>query len=1264
MTDRIKNRLSRGLAALAVILFMAAILHPWWLGPLMGAYLGTKGVTVETVRVEGYTHWVLEGIDWETKGMKLEAEEARLWNPLFWIFSRGKAAESGEVMVGIRNWVLWIDSPAGGGNEAPTRASGIPPIPGVARQALEGAGFLADWLPTARLEEGRVEVGAVQFSLGQVDWKSGSLSLTGQFSPGEKDFELEVETDVEELRFQLDGGDWVRVEAGSLNLARARSLEVEAKGALLSGPLAVTGRFLKESPLPDSLEFTLGEPELPGLGGLVPGLRIGEQQMRGEWDGERWQWNWRASGELNGSAFGGLQVPEGKDLSWSLAAVAEGDLSRLWIREGVVDLGLLNLHLQTPLEIPLWDPGSGSVGELAGVLDLDHGFFEELPVDGKAEFKAQFQSVLDSGGGIRMYFDGDGRRVSRDGVAIGTFSLSGSYENQRLAFEKGGWKQGDSALRAGGEIRFKGDPALRLNFEGAFGREDFPLLFTFLPAMASVAGEGEVGGSFSHPVVNGRFSGKGLKLPGMKALDVDLSMVNAGLKGGRFTLEGRAEDRALGLGGLFSGEGGEFLEVVLSEGRLVTPGKPNLSLVDAVVLSFEPGEEGEPSRVGLKGGLALESESGDNAILVKLLAGEHRVGEYPRSLELTARGLSSGWVDPWLEADLPVLGIDDLRVRTGETFLSGMELFWEGRFETEALGGVKADLQARTADESLLLLESLSLRGEETALAVLASGRLPLRMESGSEERMLPALDPEGSVELEGSIELGGPPYAWSSGGMEFQIGQLVADYQLAGPLNELEGHFATRGNHFMVETAGWDQPLRLEGWDVEGSFREKFLVLEGRARKLMETTLDVQATLPMPELVGVMLGEEGWQALTEGSIIQVESGEVRLSDWEGFLPAGILPTGTLGLDLTYRKAHGLQGEVGFDGLSTPVGGNGVALREVEGALRFEGFEGVLEPTRLVVGGRPAELRGEWNWDFENPDAAMFRIDLTGEGLPVVRQSDLLLRSNVDLRLERVREGGPVRLSGKLGLRDGLFLQDFIGFIQPGTTTAMRRPPYFQVTAKPFADWELDVALMGERFLRVNAPVARGTLSADLELRGTLETPYLVGIVSLDEGSFKLPFGRVEAESGQAEFTLVQPYDPEIQVTGVSNTLGYRVDVRVGGRLSSPEIELESNPALTNDEIVLLLTAGILPDTNLNDSVSSASSRLALYLGRGVLGDLLGYSAAERLRVRYGESISESGLETYQVEYDLRKDLSIIGEYDKYDHYNLDLRYRLGGGKR
>jgi translocation and assembly module TamB len=49
----------------------------------------------------------------------------------------------------------------------------------------------------------------------------------------------------------------------------------------------------------------------------------------------------------------------------------------------------------------------------------------------------------------------------------------------------------------------------------------------------------------------------------------------------------------------------------------------------------------------------------------------------------------------------------------------------------------------------------------------------------------------------------------------------------------------------------------------------------------------------------------------------------------------------------------------------------------------------------------------------------------------------------------------------------------------------------------------------------------------------------------------------------------------------------------------------------------------------------------------------------ERLILRSGESISEDGRLTYSVEYRLTDRWSIMGEYDEFNAFNADLKWKV-----
>jgi len=54
----------------------------------------------------------------------------------------------------------------------------------------------------------------------------------------------------------------------------------------------------------------------------------------------------------------------------------------------------------------------------------------------------------------------------------------------------------------------------------------------------------------------------------------------------------------------------------------------------------------------------------------------------------------------------------------------------------------------------------------------------------------------------------------------------------------------------------------------------------------------------------------------------------------------------------------------------------------------------------------------------------------------------------------------------------------------------------------------------------------------------------------------------------------------------------------------------------------------------------------------------LGGGGEDRLTFHSGEEISETGHPTYGIEYQLTPRWSVIGEYDRFDQYNLNLKFK------
>ena len=118
-------------------------------------------------------------------------------------------------------------------------------------------------------------------------------------------------------------------------------------------------------------------------------------------------------------------------------------------------------------------------------------------------------------------------------------------------------------------------------------------------------------------------------------------------------------------------------------------------------------------------------------------------------------------------------------------------------------------------------------------------------------------------------------------------------------------------------------------------------------------------------------------------------------------------------------------------------------IDELEGALKGEAF---LSSNEEGGSSRAFALRGE---DLR------FAFTVKGDDLPIMRQSGLLLCSDLEVVASK-EHGEEAKIAGDVVVNDGLFLMDtsVLTASGGGGRSAETRPPYFSVTAQPFADFD------------------------------------------------------------------------------------------------------------------------------------------------------------------------------------------------------------------
>src|SRR5207248_6137800 len=166
-------------------------------------------------------------------------------------------------------------------------------------------------------------------------------------------------------------------------------------------------------------------------------------------------------------------------------------------------------------------------------------------------------------------------------------------------------------------------------------------------------------------------------------------------------------------------------------------------------------------------------------------------------------------------------------------------------------------------------------------------------------------------------------------------------------------------------------------------------------------------------------------------------------------------------------------------------------------------------------------------------------------------------------------------------------------------------------------------------------PLFRGLVSADLKLTGTLKDPIALGNLKIESGVVQLPFANLEATEGFVTLTSDNPYRPQLLFTASSRNAGYDVKMHVTGPADQPVVQFSSSPPLISEQIVLMLTAGVLPRNESSPSLSQRAGTVALFFGKNLLSQFGLGGQGDRLTVRTGEEITDTGRPTYHVEYKL-----------------------------
>jgi translocation and assembly module TamB len=1229
----------RALLLLLLLVALALVALPLWLPWAAAPVLSRLGVAYNSYERVGYHRFALTDVRYRDEQVEVEAGRIEGFLPFGWLWHRWR--ETGEVdFVAVHDWRVVVREtgpvPVPPPEEAPEEREEISVFETVGT-VEEVVAQAVRWVPRARLTDGLVEVAGRRVAIPEGVWNEGRVLANGV----DKALQQTVFVDADlrgGLPFVLSARTDPLPFSTTVTVSRSEGrLAVRSESRLAGNLLVADADFPQEGFLPERAVFRSDEFRLPAEYFAIEGYEDVAGSLLFEWDEDAF--TARLRGGARPSPGREDQLPPLR-----VEAAARGDLQSFVVDAMEVRSPWLAATLSSPVALDY----AGELLTETSVFELAADLAEQPFVDLRGRLRGEARIFPGDERLPVIEFDLFAEDVAGFELELARVEASGALRWPELSVARLEVEAADrSRAVASGGIDFDAMAFVGVRVTGEIGPR---LISPWLPegiAFTQAGVDGLVEGPLAAPRHRGELAIEELFLPRTRRLDGNLKWEGERENLAAFNLVVTAGDGRLSLDG--SSERAERrLGLVLQQFRLERAGEAMLESARTARFALSWVED-EPLNVSVQD-LHLTgpvSEVAGAADIVWPLRGTFSLG---------VEGISTDLIADFL--DLEAESVEVVAVEAAGSWDEGPILFQlvaDIRLDVDQPGPILVELDLRGEQDVLHIDRLRASSGEETL--AMAEGFLPVafwperldlvRIRGGAPIQVSARVDPGArfwqqvgewtGVFLDDprlSLEISGTPYE--------PHGYIRGD----APRLRLPAGEARDERRPVLEN------LRLETViDVDGVHLEELSVSIDGQRVLAEAVLH--------------MGPEGWRrAVQEREVPDWRQAQGRLTvpradlaAFTRYAPGILSPQGTIQADIAVLPGAQLDGTIVIDDVATrplmPLG----TIRDGSARLVLRDRTAHLEEISAIIGGERVTLSGTVDVPFEQPLA--FDLRLRGNNIPLTRRPGVVVRGDLNLSA-RSQEGEIPVIGGGVNLRNSYYFAALRLMPAGGVATPQRRPPFFSIDQEPFANWRLNVDLRGPNFLEVRGPIFQGTLSANFNLSGTLEEPRAIGAATLDEGRLRFPFATLAIDQGEVALRREDPFQPQLFVAATGMSFGYDLRMEVTGTAETPIIEFIANPPLTSEQALLMVTTGELPRDEIRFTTQQRATRFAVYFGRNFLYELTDDdTAADRLIIRTGEQVSEGGRETMAIEYKLTDRWSLTGEYDRFDEYNVGVKWRI-----
>ncbi len=368
--------------------------------------------------------------------------------------------------------------------------------------------------------------------------------------------------------------------------------------------------------------------------------------------------------------------------------------------------------------------------------------------------------------------------------------------------------------------------------------------------------------------------------------------------------------------------------------------------------------------------------------------------------------------------------------------------------------------------------------------------------------------------------------------------------------------------------------------------------------------------------------------------------------------------------------------------IATLIADERLTISNVKGGVRFNNNQAQIDSLTGMLGGGRVSVTGGALLSGLTP--TRFQFNVRGDDVTVPYPEDFRSTADVDLEFRGSQGRGQqiaTIISGTINLRRAEYTQDIDleslisgrreALIEQGGEFALAATAQFQ-----------NLRIEGRDALIVRNNLAETVGSVSLRVDGPVKEPIIAGRITATTGTINFRNKRYEIQRATIDLPGRLDADPILNIQAEAEIKGYDVITSITGPLTQPSVNVRSDPALPQADVVSLILTGDLATGEtgasalaqsglgtaaslLTESLISAPARRAtdklfglnrfeldpLIAGRGGQSPTarltVGRQINKNLSITYSTNVTGNQNQVLAVEYRVSNRLSFVAQYEQ-----------------